>query len=165
LPIKDFPQLFFQNIIPLFKKICKLQSSHYRNVSTAPQGTGCGSEGIRRAYFGSNCTTTLEPVTIFTCDLYESLFSKENGLWHSLLFVFRKLLHLVVLSYWPNLCINFVHLCFAACHSFASAMALSSYRYCDVYKLHISVSMYYKLLWLRGRIWVSTLVNHLNVKL
>jgi hypothetical protein len=53
----------------------------------------------------------------------------------------RKLLHLVVLSYLPNLCINFVHLCFAACYSFASAMALSPYRFGDVYKLYISVSM------------------------
>jgi hypothetical protein len=53
----------------------------------------------------------------------------------------RKLLHLVVLRYLPNLCINFVNLYFAACHSFASPMALSSYRFGDVYKLHISVSM------------------------
>jgi len=48
--------IIFQNIIPLLKKICKLQSSHYRNVSTAPQGTDHGSEGIHRAYFGNNCT-------------------------------------------------------------------------------------------------------------
>ena len=134
---------FFKTLFLYLKKICKLQSNHYRNVSTAPQGTGRGSEGICGSYFGNNCTTTLKPVTIFTCDFYESLFSNtlENDVWHPLLFAFRKLLHLIVLSYWPNLYINFVHLCFAACHSFASAMALSSCRFGDVYELYISVSM------------------------
>ena len=87
--------------------------------------------------------TTMEPVTVFTCDLHESLFinTLESGLWHPLLFIFRKLLHLIILDYGPNLCINFINLSFAACYSFASAMALSSYRFGDVYKLYISVSM------------------------
>jgi len=135
--------IIFSKHYSFILKKCKLQSSHYRNISTAPQGTCRGSKGIHRACFENNCTKTLEPVTVFTCDIYESLFinTLESGLWHPLLFVFRKLLHLVVLGYWPNLCINFVHLCFAACYSFASAMALSSYRFGDVYKLYISVSM------------------------
>jgi len=32
----------------------KLQSSHYKNVSTDPVGTGRGSFGIRGAHFGNH---------------------------------------------------------------------------------------------------------------
>jgi hypothetical protein len=37
--IKEVPRLFLINIIPLIKKIIKLQNSNYRNVSTDPLGT------------------------------------------------------------------------------------------------------------------------------
>jgi len=38
------------------QNIDKFQGSHYRNASTDPLGTGCGSLGIHRARFGNHCS-------------------------------------------------------------------------------------------------------------
>jgi hypothetical protein len=38
--------------------------------------------------------------------------------------------------------VNFIYFCFAGHDSFAGAMAFSSHRFGDVYKLYISVSVY-----------------------
>jgi hypothetical protein len=41
-------------MITLMKEISKIHSSHHRNVSTDPLGTGGGSLEIRAAHFGDH---------------------------------------------------------------------------------------------------------------
>ena len=139
----DIKLVFYSStIFPLFKKNVNFKVAIIEMYLRPPRELVVDPKGFTEHALR---TTALKhwSLLLFTSDLYESFFinTLESGLWHTLLFVFRKLLHLVVLGYWPNLCINFIHLCFAACYSFASAVALSSYRFGDVYKLYISVSM------------------------
>ena len=41
-------------IISLITNVSKPQSSHYRNISTDPRGTGHGSPGVRGSHFGKH---------------------------------------------------------------------------------------------------------------
>jgi hypothetical protein len=61
-PVTELQPLFWQNIIPLIKKISKLQSSHCRNVSTDPLETGRGSFRIRGAHFGNHWSGKLSGI-------------------------------------------------------------------------------------------------------
>jgi len=49
--MKEVPRLIVTKHCFFYFKISKLQSSHYRNVSTDPSVTGRGSLGIRGPHF------------------------------------------------------------------------------------------------------------------
>jgi hypothetical protein len=55
LTIKEVPGLFKKKHYSFNLKIGKIQSSHYRNISTDPPATGHGSLGIRGPHFENHC--------------------------------------------------------------------------------------------------------------
>jgi len=72
IPVKIFSSILKEKLYHQLNKCrdyfyhnIKIQSSHYRNKSTDPLGTGRESLGISAADFGNHCNTVFNPTIKF----------------------------------------------------------------------------------------------------